>query len=245
MQRVKQTLILAALILGTYLVLPVAAQNFIWASVNGIPMGPGFTLTGPGKFTDGTPAVPSMTFVNDTDTGVFRVTTNVLGFTAGGGSTGVAGINSSGVVILDTLSLGWTNGASLTNAVDVSLGRGAADRLDLATGDSFNVVNGRIGYGAQAVTVDGATTFAITSGYVVLACTGAETINTITGGLTGMTLIIENTDTECTIADDDAPTAANAIDLTGTATTDVGAAKKIITLLYNGTDWVQISESDN
>ena len=39
-------------------------------------------------------------------------------------------------------------------------------------------------------------------------------------------------------------TAADAIDLTGAAT-DVGAAKKIIGLIYNGTDWMQIYESDN
>lgn len=97
----------------------------------------------------------------------------------------------------------------------------------------------------NTVTVDTATTFAVTSAYVVLACTGAETINTITGGLTGMELILEHTDTECTIADDDDATAANAVDLTGAATNDVGAVNKVIKLLYNGTYWLQMSESDN
>jgi hypothetical protein len=97
----------------------------------------------------------------------------------------------------------------------------------------------------EAITVDGATTFAVTSGYITLACTGAETINTITGGLSGQELIIENTDTECTIADDDDATAADAIDLTGTATTDVGAVAKVVKLLYNGANWMQVGESDN
>lgn len=97
----------------------------------------------------------------------------------------------------------------------------------------------------QAITVDAATTFAVTSSYITLACTGAETINTITGGSSGMVLYIEQTDTNCTIADDDAATAANAIDLTGTATNDVGAVKKSLVLFYNGTDWYEISESDN
>jgi hypothetical protein len=94
------------------------------------------------------------------------------------------------------------------------------------------------------VTVDAATTFAITTGYVDLQCTGAETINTITGGVEGLVLYLENTDTECTIADDETPTAANAIDLTGAAN-DVGAAAKVLTLVYNGTHWKQVSESDN
>ena len=97
----------------------------------------------------------------------------------------------------------------------------------------------------QSVTVDAATTFAITSTYAVVACTGAETINTITGGFTGAVLYLENTDTDCTIADDDAAVAANAINLTGAGTNDVGAAEKILVLLYNGTDWQEVTESDN
>ena len=60
-----------------------------------------------------------------------------------------------------------------------------------------------------------------------------------------MIVYLENTDTECTIADDDDPTAADAVDLTGSATNDVGAVKKIIGLIYNGTDWLQLLESDN
>lgn len=98
----------------------------------------------------------------------------------------------------------------------------------------------------NTVTVDAATTFALTSGYIVLTCTGAETINTITGApAAGTVLYIENTDTECTIADDDSPTAVNAIDLTGAATADVGAVAKVITLIYNGSHWLQTAESDN
>ena len=94
-------------------------------------------------------------------------------------------------------------------------------------------------------TVDAATTFAATNNYELLLCTGAETINTITGGTNGMFLVLSHGDTDCTIADDDDPTAADAIDLTGTATNDVGAVKKNIVLVYNGTDWSQVSESDN
>lgn len=106
--------------------------------------------------------------------------------------------------------------------------------------------NGKMAHGSgTTVTVDGATTFAVQTNYHVLACTGNETINTITGGVTGMVLYLENSDTECTIADDDTPTAADAIDLTGAATTDVGAAAKVLVLLYNGASWLEVGESDN
>lgn len=119
---------------------------------------------------------------------------------------------------------------------------------DLTTELAFFLRDLRNMQSANTTTVDGATTFATTATYVgriTLACTGAETINTITGAVAGTRLYIHNTDTDCTLADDDADTAANAIDLTGTATNDVGAAKKVIVLLYNGTDWEQIGESDN
>ena len=97
----------------------------------------------------------------------------------------------------------------------------------------------------QAATVDSATTFAATSDYITLACTGAETINTITGGSAGQVVLLENTDTDCTLADDDDPTAADALDLTGAATNDVGAVAKVLTLVHNGTHWKQAAESDN
>lgn len=100
-----------------------------------------------------------------------------------------------------------------------------------------------------AVTVDGATTFSVSPRfpfhYISLACTGAETINTITGGRQGLVLYIANTDTDCTIADDDDATAADAVDLTGAASNDVGAVKKVLVLIYNGTDWEEVTESDN
>lgn len=107
------------------------------------------------------------------------------------------------------------------------------------------ITPGIVGHTLQVVTVDGATTFAVTSDYVGLVCTGAETINTITGGVAGMRLLIHHTDTDCTIADDDAATAADAVDLTGTGTNDAGLAKKVLLLLYNGTSWEEIAESDN
>jgi len=106
-------------------------------------------------------------------------------------------------------------------------------------------LTGRTNTAPQAVDIDSATTFEATSSYVQLTCTGAETINTITGGLSGMRLLIEHRDTDCTIADDDVTTAADAIDLEGTATNDVGAAAKVIELYYDGANWLQTGESEN
>lgn len=139
----------------------------------------------------------------------------------------------------------WAAGVGLVAGL---LSATATIGQDLTTELSFFLRDLRAMQSRPTVTVDAATTFATTStyiGYIVLACTGAETINTITGAVTGTRLYIENTDTDCTIADDDDPTAANAIDLTGVATSDVGAAKKLIGLIYNGTDWGQFFESDN
>lgn len=94
------------------------------------------------------------------------------------------------------------------------------------------------------ITVDGASTFALTGAFNVLACTGAESISTITGGMTGSLLYLEDTDTDCTLVDDDAPTASNALNLTGTGN-DVGAAGKLVVLIYDGTAWLEVTESAN
>lgn len=123
-----------------------------------------------------------------------------------------------------------------------------ASAQDLTTELAFFLRDLRNMQSNTTTTVDAATTFAVTGTYyarITLACTGAESIDTITNGVTGMRLYIHNTDTDCTLNDDDAPTAANAIDLTGAITNDVGAAKKVLVLLYNGTDWEEVTESDN
>ena len=136
------------------------------------------------------------------------------------------------------VSIGFINAANVFRFESEAAGGGTAR--------PFAFAGGHVSVGTRpTVTVDAATTFAVASSYTLLACTGVETINTITGGLTGTTIWLENTDTECTIADDDDPTAANAVDLTGAATNDVGAVAKVIGLIYNGTSWLQIFESDN
>jgi len=91
-------------------------------------------------------------------------------------------------------------------------------------------------------TVDGATTFAVTTNHVILACTGTETIDTITGGVLGQYLHIEHSDTECTLNDDPDATAADAFSMTASL---AGAVNTSVVLFYNGTYWLEVSRSVN
>ena len=191
---------------------------------------------------DGSTTAPAVKGTGaNSNTGWFWESTDRMGLTVN--DTQRFRLDGNGITIHDGSTLTW--GSSGVTSPDLELSRGAANQLNLGTGDSFNIVLGKFGYGAQSATVNGATTLALTAGRLILDCTGAEQINTITGGLAGMTLIIEHGDTECTLDDDDTATAADAIDLVGTATDDVGAVNKIIVLYYNGSHWLQVSESDN
>ena len=215
---------LAALLLGTWLVLPVSAQNYLWSTLNGRPFAPGLVVD------NGTAAAPSMRYRGDTNTGWFLNSDDDLRLSVGGSER----LLVSSSAIYPNLSILYNS----DNTYDFG-----ADNANRA---NDVILAGRLSVNNRAtVTVDGATTFAITSSYTVLACTGTESINTITGGITGAVLYLENSDTECTIVDDDSATASNAVDLTGAATDDVGAVAKVITLIYNGTHWLQVAESDN
>lgn len=94
--------------------------------------------TGVNSFPAGTQALPSITFTGDTSTGIFspgsgRVaisTTNANNFEVNG---------VSGILIGSSVST-----TPITFGGDVSLSRGAANRLDLASGDSFNLVSGNL-----------------------------------------------------------------------------------------------------
>jgi hypothetical protein len=55
----------------------------VYSVTGGLSSGGG-SLTGPILFPDGTEAAPSISFSGDTDTGVYRTTSNELGFTLGG-----------------------------------------------------------------------------------------------------------------------------------------------------------------
>ena len=191
---------------------------------------------------DGSAASPALTHAGDLNAGLFFAAADQLGWSSGG--THRILWDRSGRQIMRTgAEFCWdATGDPGSCAATLS---GTTDLISVASGDDVNIVLGQIGRGAQTATVDAATTFALTSEYVILECTGAESIDTISGGRTGVRVYIEHTDTDCTLNDDDAATASDAIDLTGTATNDAGAAAKIVTLLYNGSHWYQVGESDN
>src|SRR3990167_5519672 len=109
MTRLKPTIILAALILGTFLVLPGTAQNYAWVLVNGLPFGPGFEITGPGKFADGTASAPSMTFANDSDVGFWRNGSNQFSWTLNGFAYGLFH-SIDGLVLHNTTPMSWASG---------------------------------------------------------------------------------------------------------------------------------------
>jgi len=95
----------------------------------------------------------------------------------------------------------------------------------------------------QNVDISFETEFAVTSDVVRLQCPSAENLNTIIGGLNGEMIVIRHDDSNCTIVDDDDPTAANAINLGGAASNSVGATGKILTLIFNGSAWQEVSET--
>jgi hypothetical protein len=91
------------------------------------------------QLADGTAAAPSLNFANDTNTGIFRPTTDSIGFAEGG--TEVMRINSSGNVGIGTTSPPYT----------LSLQKGSADNnflnFSASTGDS--VAGSLIGRGGS------------------------------------------------------------------------------------------------
>ena len=93
------------------------------------------TSTVPILAPDGTAGAPSYSFTADSTLGFFRAGTQRIGVTANG-NTERWRFDGANNAFLQVGALEW--GANL-NSMDVSLSRGAANRLDLASGDSFMV----------------------------------------------------------------------------------------------------------
>ena len=117
---------------------------------------------------DGSASAPSYSFASDPDTGVYRHADNVLGFaTAGGGRAQI----QSGIFDL----FGNSAAIRLGDSLDVSLSRGAANRLDLATGDTFNLVGGGGTLSVAAVPVISSTAPTVTSAGTSPSVSGTNT----------------------------------------------------------------------
>lgn len=94
----------------------------------------------------------------------------------------------------------------------------------------------------STLTLNAATTIAVTKNVHILDCDGAETLTTITGGLAGAFLTFKFLDADvCTITDDDTGT-ANTIDISAAY---LSTARDTLTLFFDGTSWVEVSRAVN
>lgn len=82
-------------------------------------------------------SVPGFSFQGDTNTGIGYASAETIAFCSNGAISGLAG---SQALVANTFRLDISN-------QDVVLSRGAANRLDLASGDSFSIVSGGFGVG--------------------------------------------------------------------------------------------------
>jgi len=101
----------------------------------------------------------------------------------------------------------------------------------------------KMGNAVQITTLGvGDTTLAITTNFITLTGDGgANTLATITGGVTGQIITILFVDGLITITDTDAHT-ANTVDLSAAFTS---ADDTILQLLFDGTSWYETSRSVN
>jgi len=91
----------------------------------------------------------------------------------------------------------------------------------------------------QFIISSGATSFAISSDYMVLTGAAAVTIANIIGGREGQILTLEFTDSNITIADTDTGT----VDTINLSSSFISVANGVIQLLYNGTSWKEVARS--
>lgn len=150
----------------------------------------------------------------------------------------------------------WTTSTyPVTNAINTLVYASAADTLAaLPTANSSVLVTSATGVPSlsgtlpqngstiQAISLDAATTIAVTSNVVELTTVGAETLTTITGGIAGQLLTIIFLDSNCTLTDTGAGGAANTIALSAALT---GANNTTLTLVRATTQWLEVGRAVN
>lgn len=138
-------------------------------------------------------------------------------------------------LLADYVSQTDPNAQSITSALTVT--------GSLTLGDDANIQNNTVQRTITATTLGaGVTTFAVVG--EAMTITGdalANTIATITGGVTGQILILTFVDALVTITDDNTH-AANTIDLSGAF---VSADDTTLVLFFDGTSWYELSRSVN
>lgn len=133
--------------------------------------------------------------------------------------------------------------ASATNAVQFGPGTNStADSLQVGAGFRALATGQHAGSFDSLTLAAAATTFAATSNTMVITGdAGTNTIATITGGINGQFLCLLFTDGNVTITDDNTHV-ANSVDL---STAFTSADDTVLTLVYDGTSWYEVSRSVN
>jgi len=124
---------------------------------------------GPLRPNDGTQAAPSYAFRGSASDGMYRPTTNALGFATNGSeririaangallvgaTTATTGVNANDVVLANTKSIKWVN-AGNTTAANLSISALSSDTLSFSTAgvEALNIAaNGSLRVGNQAIT---------------------------------------------------------------------------------------------
>lgn len=182
------------------------------------------TITATTKFlaADGTAAIPSISFTNDTDTGFSLASTaGVINVTTAG--TAKLALGTTGMGLISSYRLIWTNGIDPTTGSDLFLSRYAAKRLMISgdgggAGANAGIIAGYLGvsgYGA----LWSSTTVTPGSGNYLIGGNATDTVIN-TPGATGIINIQAGNVTRMLINN----TAGSGPTITaGTATTDVNA----------------------
>ncbi len=101
---------------------------------------------------DGDLTNPAIAFATDPDHGFLKEGVGIIA--VGFGGISVMHLGNTVLRMQATTQLGWTAGSSANAAFDTILTRGAADILEMATGDSFRTVSGFLRAGGGAGTAD-------------------------------------------------------------------------------------------
>jgi hypothetical protein len=126
---------------------------FLWPGVGSFGPG-GFSPIGPVLLPNGTAAAPSLAFVSDSDTGLFRLTTDFLGISSGG--VGYWAFASDASLRFDSAGfIGFAPASDLTVSPDTRIQRYDANVAGMASGDSFRIPsNGRLQFNANSNVIE-------------------------------------------------------------------------------------------
>lgn len=214
------------------------ARNFMWRA-NFYGLGSMNLVQSPN-----TGDIPQVIRVNIDRDGNTGITEQLRLFTPGGGA-GTPGAALSGFYT------GWyapTLAGNIMYKMPATAGTGGQVLGDPGGDKTLAWVGPVIGSQSAlpATLSPGATTFAVTISRVMIITGdgGGNTIGTITGGTSGQMLVLIFVDANVTITDTEAAT-ADTINLAGTATNFTSAANKTLTLIHNGTKWLETARSAN